>query len=258
MVKTEIGYTKVDAITVRGMDLSGEILGKLDFVDMVSLLTQSRLPSASEKFMLNLLLVSAADHGLTPSALSARLTFLGSPEALQGAIAAGLLGAGSVFLGTTQNAAQMLLDGANDLSPHASDEEVAQAALALVRDYRASKRSLLGMGHPIHVQGDPRVPVLREAARTHGYYGIHWRLMDAIPGAFQIERGRMLPMNAVGALGAIIADMKLDPLLGRGLMLVGRCAGLVAHVLEERQEPIGQQVWDLVLKQDPRNELSAS
>jgi citrate synthase len=256
MIKTEIGFTTPDAITVRGLDLAGEVLGKLEFVDMVALLAMKRLPTEPERRMLNLLLVSAADHGLTPSAMSARLTFLGAPEALQGAVAAGLLGAGSVFLGTVQNAAQMLIDGASGLPSNANDDQVAQAALALVRSHRAAKRPIYGMGHPIHVNGDPRIPVLRETSRANGYYGLHWRLADAIPGAIEQERGRRLPMNAVAGLGAIIADMKLDTLLGRGLMMVGRCAGLVAHVLEERDAPIGQELWDLVLRQDERNVVS--
>ncbi|QHE84672.1 citryl-CoA lyase [Hydrogenophaga sp. BPS33] len=254
MVKTEIGYTTVDAITVRGLNLANDILGKFDFVDMVVLTTMGRKPSAQEKVMLNLLLVTAADHGLTPSALSARLTYLGAPEALQGAVASGLLGAGSVFLGTTQNAAQMLIDGAQGLSDASDEQAVAKAAADLVASMKAARRPVFGVGHPIHVNGDPRVPVMREISQAEGFYGIHWRLMDAIAAHLQ-SLGKRLPMNAVGACAAIIADMKLDPLLGRGLMLTGRCAGLVGHILEERATPIGQELWDLVLSQDPRNEV---
>lgn len=256
MVKTDIGYATPEAIVVRDMNLAEDILGKFDFVDMLAWLTLGRKPSTDEKAMLNLLLVCAADHGLTPSALSARLTFLGAPEALQGAVAAGLLGAGSVFLGTTQNAAQMLIEAAKTIPEDASDEAIEKAATALVREYRASKRAIFGVGHPVHVEGDPRVPVLRELSRKHGFYGLHWRLMDALPAALERERGRRFPMNAVGSIAAIIADMKLDPLLGRGLALIGRSAGLVAHLLEERKAPIGQQLWDLVIQQDPRNRVA--
>lgn len=255
MVKTEIGYTTVDAITVRGMNLSTEVIGKLDFVDMLTLTSLARLPSPAEKAMLNVLLVTAADHGLTPSAMSARLTYLGAPEALQGAVAAGLLGAGSVFLGTTQNAAQMLMDLAAGLPADADDEALASAARDYVMDRRSKRLAIFGVGHPIHVRGDPRVGTLRKLSKEHGFYGLHWRLMDAIPGAVKSELNKTLPLNAVGAIGAIIADMRLDPVLGRGVMLIGRCAGLVAHVLEERSEPIGQDLWNLVLSQDPRNDL---
>lgn len=252
MIKTEIGFTTPDTITVRGRNLSTEVIGKLDFVDMIMLVTMGRCPTAPEKNMINALLVAACDHGLTPSALSARLTFLGAPEALQGAVAAGLLGAGSVFIGPTQNTAEMLTEAASAIPDDADDAAIADAADSLISSMRAQGRRIYGLGHPIHADGDPRVATLRELARANGFYGKHWRLMDAVAAAFH-ARGKKLPMNAVAAIGAIVADMDLDPLMARGLMLTGRCAGLVGHVMEERQEPTGQQLWDLVLDQDPRN-----
>lgn len=257
MIKTEIGYTTVDSIVVRGRNLAEEVLGKLDFVDMLMLVTAGRMPSPPEKVMLNVLLVAACDHGLTPSALSARLTFLGAPEALQGAVAAGLLGAGSVFLGTTQNAAEMLIGAAKPLPAQASDDEVRGAARSLVNAMRAERRPIYGVGHNIHVNGDPRVPVLRELSQANGFYGVHWKLMEAVTAELGAALGKTLPMNAVGATAAIVADMGIDPLLSRGLMMVGRCAGLVGHLLEERSAPTGMELWDLVLDQDPRNSRPA-
>ena len=180
MVKTEIGYTTTDTIMVRGLNLSTEIIGKFDFVDMIFHTTLARLPTAQEKVMVNALLVTTADHGITPSSLAARLTYIGAPEALQGAVATGLLGAGSVFLGTMQNAAQMLLDAAKELAPDASDDVVRETARAVIRQYKQERRAIYGVGHPIHVDGDPRVASLRELSRANGYYGIHWRLMEAI------------------------------------------------------------------------------
>jgi len=253
VISTDIGFTTVDAITVRGKNLADDVIGKLDFVDMVMLTTLGKCPTPAEKVMLNALLVTSCDHGLTPSALSARLTYLGAPEALQGAVAAGLLGAGSVFLGTTQNAAEMLIAGASSLSDESDDASVADAADKLVSTMKAERRPIFGIGHTIHVNGDPRVPALRNLSRANGFYRVHWRLMDAIIEVFRL-RGKDLPMNAVGATAAIIADMRMDPLLGRGLTMVGRCAGLVGHILEERRSPVAQQVWDLVLDQDPKNE----
>ncbi|KCV32136.1 hypothetical protein L489_5571, partial [Bordetella bronchiseptica 00-P-2730] len=124
MVKTEIGYTTPERITVRGKDLANELLGQVDFVDMMLMTIFGHLPSAAEKTMVNHILVTACDHGLTPSAMSARLTYLGAPEAMQAAVAAGLLGAGSVFLGTTQNCAEILAAGGAGLAPEAPQEEV--------------------------------------------------------------------------------------------------------------------------------------
>jgi citrate synthase len=254
MVKTEIGYTTVDKITVRGLDLCKEIIGKFDLVDMLYHTTLARLPTQREKTMVNALLVTTADHGITPSSLAARLTYAGAPEALQAAVAAGLLGAGSVFLGTMQNAAEMLLKGARDLPADASDEQVLEAAQAIVAEHRAERRPLYGVGHPIHIHGDPRVAPLRDLSKQNGYYGVHWRVMEAIPGVLA-QQGKKLPMNVVGSIGSIIAAMGLDPLIARGLALVGRSAGLLAHAMEEKQTPIAREAWELVLRQDPRNEL---
>lgn len=252
-VKTEIGYTTPDAITVRGKNLSTEIFGKFDFIDMIYWLNFSRMPEPQEKAMANLILVAAADHGLTPSALSSRLTFLGAPESVQGAIASGLLGAGSRFLGTVQNVAEMLKKGASELNLANGDEAVMECARKLVREYRETRTPISGLGHNIHIHGDPRVPVLQKISEQHGYFGKHWRLALAIPLVLEQERGKRLPLNGAGALGAIVADMGLDGIFGRGLMLIGRAAGLVAHVREEAEHPTGQELWDLVLDQDPRN-----
>jgi len=255
MVKTDIGYTTVDTIMVRGKNLATEIIGKFDFVDMIFFTTLARMPTPREKVMVNALLVTTADHGITPSSLAARLTYAGAPEALQGAVAAGLLGAGSVFLGTMQNAAEMLNEGAKDLRADASDVEVMQAARDVIRVYKEQRRAIYGVGHPIHVNGDPRVPTLRELARENGYYGVHWRLMDAMASVLVNEQKKNLPLNAVGAIASIVAAMGLDPLIARGLSLVGRTAGLLAHAVEEKAAPIATQAWKAVLREDPRNEL---
>ena len=255
MVKTEIGYTTNDTIMVRGKNLSSEIIGKFDFVDMIFFTTLSRMPTPQEKTMVNALLVTTADHGITPSSLAARLTYIGAPESLQGAVATGLLGAGSVFLGTMQNAAEMLLEGARGLSDDATDEQMREAARALITRYKQERRSIFGVGHPIHTDGDPRVPTLRELSRANGYYGKHWRLMEAISEVFMKEMGKRLPINAVGAIGSIIAAMGLDPMVARGLALVGRSAGILAHCMEEKQAPMAREAWELVLRADSRNVL---
>lgn len=254
-VTTEIGTTTPDLIKVRGKNLSTEILGKFDFVDMICWLCWSRLPEPREKNMVNLLLVTAADHGLTPSAISSRLTYLGAPESLQGAVAAGLLGAGSHFLGTVQNVTEVLIQSGASISDDAGDDVVRDCARTLVKVFRETRRGLPGMGHPIHVNGDPRVPVLRTISETNGYFGKHWRLALAICEVLRVDYGKNLPLNAAGAIGAILADMGLDPLFGRGVALIGRAAGLVAHVAEEQEHPTGQDIWKLVLSQDGRNTL---
>ncbi|PRH89644.1 citryl-CoA lyase [Labrys okinawensis] len=252
-VKTEIGYTTADQIVVRGADLSTEILGKFDFVDMIYWLNFARRPEERERAMVNAILVAATDHGLTPSAIASRLTLLGAPESVQGAVAAGLLGAGGRFLGTIQNVSELLTSSARDLPPEASETDIAETARQLVQRQRQARSTIPGVGHPIHVGGDPRVEILRRISRDNGYFGKHWRLALAIPKALEETLGKRLPLNAAGALGAMISDMGFDSVFGRGLILVGRAAGLIAHLREETETPIAANLWELVLEQDPRN-----
>ncbi|NML48717.1 citryl-CoA lyase [Ramlibacter sp. G-1-2-2] len=250
MHTTDIGYATKTAVVLRGKDFSTEILGKMDFLDVVMLTAIGRVPTPQEKVMLNLILVTAAGHGITPSVLSARLTWLGAPEALQGAVAAGLLGGGSVYLGPIQNIAQSLLETCKDVDKDAAAATIRDLASGYLSAMKAAKKPVLGVGSGTHAEGDPRTPVIRELARENGFYGLHWRLMDGLAEVLSETKGRPFEVNGAGALAAVIADMGLDPLLGRGLMLTGRCASLVAHVLEERDRPIGQEVWDLVLREE--------
>ena len=255
MITTEIGYTTTDRISVRGCDLAADLIGKIDFIDMMLLVILGRPCQGNEREMLNAILVTVTDHGLTPSAIAARLTYTGAPDALQGAVAAGLLGAGSKLLGAMQNAYDMLGEITRDLPEDASPEALHAAALALVTRRRQARQPLAGLGHNIHVNGDPRIPALRAVSQRNGYLGRHWQALQAVEDIVSEQRGKLLPINTAGAVGAMVADMGLPGQLARGLSLVGRCAGLVAHLVEEEAKPTGLEIWELVLAQDERNVL---
>jgi citrate synthase len=246
---TNIGHATTDEIFIRGLNLADDIIGKLDFVDIVYLLIAGRKPEANEKRMINALLVTGTDHGFTPSSISARLTYLGSPESLQGAVAAGLLGAGDRFLGAMQKTTELLVEHIDELDDQSTDEEFLARADSVIATCKSAGRPITGVGHPIHINGDPRTPRLRQLSEECGYYGKHWRLMDAISERL-LAAGKNLPLNAVGCVGAIIADMGLDPLIGRGLAIIGRSAGLLGHIYEETTRPAGQKLWDAVLLAD--------
>jgi citrate synthase len=194
MIKTEIGYTTPEKITVRGKDLSRELMGKVDFVEGLVLCTLGRMPSPAEKSILNALLVVGLDHGLTPSAITARLTYLGAPESLQGAVAAGLLGAGSRLLGTTERAIRQFQEFAADVEQDGGADGNIALAHRLVETRLARGDTLYGYGHPIHKQFDPRVPSLREIARANGCYGRHWLLADALATVL-MERSKCRRVN---------------------------------------------------------------
>lgn len=255
MIKTEIGYTTVEAITVRGHNLANELIGKIDFIDMIVLTSLGRTCTPQEKDMINAILVMTCDHGLTPSALAARLTYTGTPEALQGAVAAGLLGAGSVFLGAQQNAAEMLVDIVKRLPAGATDADYARVAVEFLKERRTSRQQLFGFGHNLHVDGDPRIPTMFAISERNGFAGQHWKMLYALLDGTEQVYGRRLVINAAGAVGAMVADMGLPLPMARGLSLVSRCAGLVAHLLEEMSDPTGIELWHLVLEQDDRNDV---
>lgn len=244
-LKTSIGRSTADSITVRGRDLAGEVMGRMSFSDLAFLLAAGRSPTAAEAGLFNAVLVSLADHGLTPTALAARLTYTGAPESLQGAIAAGLLGGGSVFLGPVEDTARFLSEILAGLGDDARDKGSAleKAASDAVRAAVGSGRRIPGLGHPIHREEDPRTPRLYELATEAGLRGPHLRLLELVAAAQRDLTGRALPINGAGAAGAALADLGFPPTLARGFALLARTAGLIGHLAEEAQRPIGMRLW---------------
>jgi citrate synthase len=241
---TSLGHSTPESITLRGWDLAGELMGEKSFADVAFLLATGRAPSEGESRFFNAVLVSLADHGLTPTALAARLTYTGAPEALQGAVAAGLLGGGSVFLGPVEDTARFLESTLERV--RAGDEEgnrLEEAAAEAVRTTLESGRRIPGLGHPIHKRLDPRTPRLYELARETGLAGPHLRLLELIAAAHQSATGRTLPINGAGAAGAALADLGFPPSLARGFALLARTAGLIGHLAEEADRPMGMRLW---------------
>lgn len=242
---TWIGSSGRDHITVAGRDLATEIMGRLTLTELAYLLVTRREPSPGERQILDAVLVSLADHGLTPSALAARLTYTGAPEAIQGAVAAGLLGAGSVFLGPAGDTAYFLADALreHDAGPDADDAPLRQIAEIAVAARSAAGERVPGLGHPVHRDQDPRTVRLYELAAEHGTLGPHLRLLDHVAAVHDELTGRHLPVNGAGAGGAALVDVGVPPSGVRGFVLIARTAGLVAHLVEEADDPIGMQLW---------------
>src|SRR5664279_4183175 len=156
-LRTSIGSSTPESITLAGRDLPADIMGRLSLTELAYLLLTDRQPTPGELRLIDALLVSLADHGLTPSALAARLTYTGAPEAVQGAVAAGLLGAGSVFLGPTGDTAQFLFDALRDHDAGESpDDETLRRVAELALDDLPAGARVPGLGHPVHKEEDPR------------------------------------------------------------------------------------------------------
>jgi len=224
-------------------------MGRLTLTELAYLLITHREPTPGERRLLDAVLVSLADHGLTPSALAARLTYTGAPEAIQGAIAAGLLGAGSVLLGPAGDTAEFLHDALRQASGDGSggdDATLRRVADDAVAGCRATGRRVPGLGHPVHRDADPRTGRLYELATEEGLLGPHMRLLEMVRDAQSAQSGRVLPVNGAGAAGAALADMGVPTTSVRGFVLIARTAGLVAHLAEEVEHPIGMRLWQEV------------
>jgi citrate synthase len=244
-IRSGIGHSTADSITVCGRDLADELMGRVTFTDLAFMLVARRAPTAGEARLFDAVLVSLTDHGLTPTVLAARLTQTGAPESLQAAVAAGLLGAGSVFLGPTGDTAQFLHEVIQRalLSRESDDEALRSAAVAAVRALHDDGRRVPGLGHPIHKERDPRVPRLYEIATEAGVLGPHMRLLEHVRAANEEISGRRLPVNGAGAAGAALADLGLPPDMARGFALLARTAGLVGHLAEEAEQPLGMPLY---------------
>jgi citrate synthase len=226
-IRSELAWSTPDRIVVRGRDLPGEILGKLNLGDMAFLELTGRTPDERESILFNALVVTLVEHGITPSALAARLTYLGAPEAMQAAVAAGLCGLGSVFVGSTEGVARLL---SSSFPSNSSIEEIA-------RKIASENKRIPGLGHPIHKPVDPRTVRLFEIGRETGFYGKHCELMEAI------GKEKNLVVNATGAIGALACELKLEWQAVRGLGVMARAVGLVGHILEESKQPMAEEVW---------------
>jgi len=235
---THLGGASADRIEVRGRDLVGELIGKLSFTEMFLFHLLGKEPSNLQRAMVDSVLVAIMEHGLVPSVIASRLTALGAPESYQGAVVAGLLGVGDRFAGTASECARLL-----DQIVEAPAAERAQRAIALVEEYRRERRALPGFGHPIHRNGDPRVPRLLEIARSLGAAGQYLDALVLLEGAVTRCVGRKLPMNVSAAIAAVLREAGLPAQTLRGVILTARCAGIVGHLLEEANEPAADAMW---------------
>jgi citrate synthase len=241
---TSIGTSDAKQIRLLGQDLAADLMGKVGFGELAYWLVAGQRPTPGEVRVFEAVLVALADHGFTPTAIAARLTYLSAPESLQGALAAGLLGGGSRFLGVTEDCGRFLHDIVETLTRLPADDQGWDAvALEAVERARTEKKLVPGLGHPVHKEQDPRTPVLIGIAKAEGTYGSHLRLFEAIGRVHPQVLNRTLPLNGAGVCGAALADLGLPVELLRGFALLARAAGLLGHLAEERRSPIGMDIY---------------
>ncbi|MCM2393887.1 citryl-CoA lyase [Streptomyces albipurpureus] len=230
MYSTHIGTSTPDAVNIYGYDLCSEVIGHANLADLVFLGAQGRLPSENESRMLNALMVGVAEHGFTPSALAARLTWLGAPEATQAAVAAGLLGAGSVYLGAMEYTARMLQEAIADSS---DGQDPATTAADILDSYEKSGTRVPGFGHPTHRPRDPRTTRFYQLAEEYGVLGDHGRLLQAVHAEMERRKGKQITLNGAGTFGALLSDIGFHWKHVRTVVTAARAVGLVGHIAEE-------------------------
>ena len=239
---TSLGVSTVEGISLFGEDLTRDLIGKVSFGHLAYRLITLESPTEAQARVFEAVLVALADHGFTPTAIAARLTYLSAPESIQGALAAGLLGGGSRFLGVSEDTGAFLAAALATAAP-TTDADYDELARFTITERRAAGGLIPGLGHHLHKQGDPRSPVLIAIAREEGQYGPHLALFEAIGRVAPEILGRNLPLNGAGTCGAVLADLGLPLPMLRGVVLLARCAGLLGHIAEEIRRPVANDIF---------------
>jgi citrate synthase len=217
--RTRIARARPDGVEVRGRDLTRDLMGRLTFTEYFHLLLTGEEPTEEQCFFLDLVLVAIAEHGLMPANVAARMTLAADPGSLHGAVAAGILGAGPVVLGASEECARLLAAGGDPKE--------------IVRGLRESGRKVPGFGHPVHKPVDPRAERILELADERGVSRRHIALARALRDEVQ------LTMNVAMPIAAVVLDLGFPPVTAKAVPILARTAGLLAHLAEEREEPLG-------------------
>jgi citrate synthase len=233
---SHISQAYPDRVEVRGRDLCGDLMGRLGFTEYFHLLLTGREPTDDQRFFLDLLLIAIAEHGMMPTNITARMTLAADPGSLQGAVAAGILGCGPVILGTSESCARLLERGQEEVASGSAPVVVAEE---IARAIHASGGKLPGFGHPVHRPLDPRAERILELADARGVSGPHVLLARCLRDGVAKAWGKALTMNVAMPLAAVMLDLGFSSSAVKTVPILARTAGLLAHLAEEQQHPLG-------------------
>lgn len=252
-IRSDIAWSAPDRVIIHGYNLCEDLVGKVDFGQMTFLQIFARMPrDQNELRMFNAVMVILVEHGITPSSLSTRLTLSGAPESVQAAVAAGLLGLGSVFVGSLDQAARMLQEAIADPD---NPGDLSAIASEIVSDHLARKAIIPGIGHPFHKPIDPRTGALFQVAKETGFHGPYVELITLIGQQAQQRTGKVLPVNVTAAMAAVVSQMGLSWRCVRGLAVAARAVGLVGHIIEEFRQPMAGEIY-MRLEQEASEHLA--
>jgi citrate synthase len=234
--ESSICTADASSIEVRGRDLCNDLMGHVGFTEFFFLLLTGRMPDARQREFLDLLLVAIAEHGLTPTAQAARMTLAADPSCLQAAVAAGILGCGTVVLGTSELCGK-LLDEARRRVLAGEDADAVTDAIAA--GIRARREKMPGFGHPLHHPVDPRTERILTLAAERGVAGPHVDLARRFRRSVETAWGRPMPMNVSMPIAAVMLDLEFPAPMIKAIPILARTAGLLGHLAEEQVRPIG-------------------
>ncbi|MBA2963839.1 MULTISPECIES: citryl-CoA lyase [Ramlibacter] len=237
---TSIATSDAQRILIRGHDLVEDLIGQVSFTEMFLLQLTGQRPSAAQVRVLDAVLVTLMEHGITPSVIATRLIYHSAPDALQAAVAAGLLGVGTTFIGTMEGCA------ANLEEMLAAPEGVEARARAIALRHKEAGKAVHGFGHPHHKPDDPRTPRMLAVAEREGVPGRHLAALRTLSAQVDDVYGRHLTINATGASAALLGEIGIPQKVMRGVAVVSRSAGLVGHIQEEITRPSAVYIWETV------------
>ena len=225
-----------ERIVIRGADLCDELIGQMGFADYFFFLLTGRRPDAAASTVLNATLVAIAEHGLVPSVQASRMTLAAAPDAMQGAVAAGILGSGSVILGASETAGRLFEQIDRAAAEHGDLHAAAKAAVAALR---AERKAIPGYGHPLHTARDPRGAKLFEVSLHAGAGQRFVEIAEAVEAVIPDVVGKDLRLNVSAAIPAVLLGVGFPVNALKGVPMLARTAGLIAHLSEELTDPIG-------------------
>jgi citrate synthase len=210
-----------------------DLIGNIPYPHVVYLLLKGELPSKEHGKMMDAILTACIDHGVTPpSSMASRVVASGGVP-LPTAVAAGILSIGDAHGGAIEKGAKFLQEGISRMKNEG--KSIDEIAKILVKESKEKKKRILGFGHRVHTS-DPRTKRLFSLAEELNVAGNHMALSKSIERELEVQTGKKLPINVDGAIAAISSDMGFDWRLGKAFFLLGRVAGLTAHVYEEQTE----------------------
>ncbi len=229
--KTKISWVEAEKISIRGHSVE-DLIGNRSYGEVLYLLLLGVLPTKEQAKMLEAIIVSVIDHGVKPPSTIATVTVANTGASLNSAVAAGLLAINKYHGGAIEDAMLAISEAVKLQKTDGLD--VYQAAEKLVANYKENRKRISGFGHRFHA-ADPRTVRLFELAKELNIAGNFVEQAEVLEKVLSKKSGKLLPINADGAIAALLCEMNFPSKTANGIFMIARTAGLVAHAVEEQE-----------------------